>query len=330
MFLSVLIPIYQVERYIERCAISLFEQTLQEGIEFIFVDDCSGDNSLDILMETINKYPKRKPQVLVLRHSINRGLAASRQTALEKASGEYVLTVDSDDWLELDTCEILRGIALRTDSDIVMFDHYVNYTSKQFHYKQESAHTGIKCLELLFKGKMHGGTCTKLIKRKLFFDNNISYIEGLNMFEDISVVFRLFYYAQNVEYISQPLYHYFQGNVHSYCTLMSPPSCDNILDLMRFMKSFFSEHKISMTLLDSFNYFYISSILTILMSVNSFILYQKYAKYLDSSHQNLDLREMTKTKKATYLLCKKTPLYFSYSAVCMFRLLRKVRNWFYK
>ena len=132
MFLSVLIPIYQVERYIERCAISLFEQTLQEGIEFIFVDDCSGDNSLDILMETINKYPKRKPQVLVLRHSINRGLAASRQTALEKASGEYVLTVDSDDWLELDTCEILRGIALRTDSDIVMFDHYVNYNNQSF------------------------------------------------------------------------------------------------------------------------------------------------------------------------------------------------------
>ena len=328
MFLSILIPIYRVQKYIERCAVSLFEQTLQNDIEFIFVDDCSDDESVNILMRTLDRYPKRKAQVLLLKHSKNRGLAASRQTALSKASGNYVLTVDSDDWLELNACEVLQKIALRTGADIVMFDHYVNYASKQYYYRQESAYTGLECLELLFKGKMHGGTCTKLIKRKLYLDNKIAYIEGLNMFEDISVVFRLFYFAQHIEYISQPLYHYFQGNAHSYCTLMLPSSCDNILDLLHFMKSFFVENKIPTTLLNSFNYFYTSSILSILMSVDSFALYQKYTKYL-SCQQNSDLKEMNKTRKLAYLLCKKYPTYFSYSAISVFRLLRNVRNWFY-
>lgn len=328
MLLSILIPVYRVQKYIERCVVSLFEQTMQNNIEFIFVDDCSDDESVNVLMKTLDRYPKRKTQVLLLKHSKNRGLAASRQTALAKASGDYVLTVDSDDWLELNACEILQKKALRTNADIVMFDHYVNYASKQCHYRQESAYTGLECLDLLFKGKMHGGTCTKLIKRKLYLDNKITYIEGLNMLEDISVVFRLFYFAQHIEYIPQPLYHYFQGNANSYCTQMSPSSCENILDLLHLMKSFFVEHKVSATLLDSFNYFYASSILSILMSVNSFTLYQKYAKYLNR-HQHLDLKEMTQARKLVYLLCKKSPSYFSYSAISAFRLLRKVRNWFY-
>ena len=119
MFLSILIPVYRVEKYIERCATSLFEQTLQDDIEFIFVDDCGGDGSINVLMNTLNKYPKRKTQVLLLRHLKNRGLAAARQTALEKAAGDYVLTVDSDDWLELDACEKLQKIALQTNADIV-------------------------------------------------------------------------------------------------------------------------------------------------------------------------------------------------------------------
>lgn len=329
MFLSILIPVYRVEKYIERCATSLFEQTLQDDIEFIFVDDCGGDGSINVLMNILNKYPKRKTQVLLLRHLKNRGLAAARQTALEKAAGDYVLTVDSDDWLELDACEKLQKIALQTNADIVIFDYYVNYVSKQFHYKQQSARTGTECLELLFKGKMHGGTCTKLIKRELYLNNKIAYIEGLNMLEDVSVVFRLFYYARQIEYIPLPLYHYFQGNTNSYCAQMSPSSCENILDLIHLVKSFFDTHQVSSTLLNSFKYFYIFSILTILLSVKSFNLYKRYAKYLRDNMFYLDITEMTGTRKCMYLYIRKTPLFFSYSVTCAIRLLRKAKIWVY-
>ena len=99
ILLSVLVPIYGVEKYIERCATSLFEQTLQDHIEFIFVNDCTKDNSVVKLLNLLKKYPHRISQVKLLEHSRNRGLAASRQTALNHATGDYVLTVDSDDWL---------------------------------------------------------------------------------------------------------------------------------------------------------------------------------------------------------------------------------------
>ena len=78
---SVIIPVYGVEKYIERCARSLFEQTL-EDMEFIFVNDCTKDNSIDILLRVIDEYPKRKSQVHILNHEFNKGLPVARQTGI--------------------------------------------------------------------------------------------------------------------------------------------------------------------------------------------------------------------------------------------------------
>ena len=98
---SILVPVYKVEDYIERCARSLFEQTYS-NLEFIFVDDCSPDDSVEILGRIMDDYPARKEAVRIIRHNHNRGSAASRNTALDNGSGEFVFAVDSDDWLELD------------------------------------------------------------------------------------------------------------------------------------------------------------------------------------------------------------------------------------
>ena len=95
---SVIVPIYEVERYIERCARSLFEQTMLSGIEFIFVDDCTPDYSIEILHNTLKEYPEREAQVTILTHSANKGLAAARKTGVRAARGEYISHCDSDDW----------------------------------------------------------------------------------------------------------------------------------------------------------------------------------------------------------------------------------------
>ena len=94
---SILVPVFNVEGYIERCARSLFEQTYS-NLEFVFVDDCSPDDSMKILGRIVEDYPIRKDAVRIIRHDHNRGLAASRNTALDNASGFFVCTVDSDDW----------------------------------------------------------------------------------------------------------------------------------------------------------------------------------------------------------------------------------------
>ncbi len=116
---SIIVPIYNVEKYIERCAVSLFEQDF-EDIEYIFVNDCTPDNSIQILEEVIEKYPNRKSNVKIIHYKANKGLGSARKTGLEQATGEYVLHIDSDDWVELDMVLCLYNKAIETDADIVI------------------------------------------------------------------------------------------------------------------------------------------------------------------------------------------------------------------
>jgi len=96
---SVIVPIYNVEGYIEKCVRTLFEQTYQ-NIEYIFVDDCSPDNSVNILEIVLEEYPDRKNQVHIVRHEINKGSASSRNTGLDLVNGEYIMFADSDDYTD--------------------------------------------------------------------------------------------------------------------------------------------------------------------------------------------------------------------------------------
>ena len=119
---SVLVPVYGVEKYIERCARSLFEQTMKDGIEFIFTDDCTRDRSIEILEKVVEEYPERKSQVKIIHHEKNQGLVSARVTGLKEAVGEYVIHCDSDDWVEREMYEIMYRQAKDTDSDIVVCD----------------------------------------------------------------------------------------------------------------------------------------------------------------------------------------------------------------
>ena len=89
MKVSVCIPVYGVEKYIERCARSLFEQTMKDDIEFIFVDDCTPDKSIEILQKVLEEYPERKNQVKIIRHETNKGLTGARNTALKHVNVTY-------------------------------------------------------------------------------------------------------------------------------------------------------------------------------------------------------------------------------------------------
>lgn len=96
---SILVPIYGVEKYIKRCAISLFEQTYK-NIEFVFVNDCTRDSSISVLKDVVTEYPYLANKVKIINHIHNKGLAAARNTAIKESSGDFVFHVDADDWLE--------------------------------------------------------------------------------------------------------------------------------------------------------------------------------------------------------------------------------------
>lgn len=328
MLLSILIPIYGVEEYIERCAISLFEQTLQNHVEFIFVNDCTKDDSVRKLQNLLKKYPHRMSQVKLLHHDKNRGLAASRQTALEYATGDYVLTVDSDDWLELDTCEALLNTVKEKKYDILMFDYIADYNRKHIYCKQNVASNGIDCLKLLLTAKMHGGTCTKLIKRSLYFDNKINYIEGLNMFEDISVVYRLFFCAHTVGYIKRAFYHYYQGNQNSYCTKLSIDSRKNLMQIMDLMEDFFRVNNVADDIWKCFDSFKVR-VFIMLLSASEF--YEDYKKYGTLLRKNIGQMNMPLSLREKWIcrLIKYTPFCCSILIIGFLNSLKRMKSQLY-
>ena len=116
---SVCIPVYGVEKYIEKCARSLFEQTMTDNIEFIFVNDCTPDKSIEVLEKVLEEYPHRKNQVKIINHEKNGGLVSARNTALKYTSGDYIIHCDSDDWVDLDLYETMYRKAVETGADVV-------------------------------------------------------------------------------------------------------------------------------------------------------------------------------------------------------------------
>jgi len=206
MNISVLIPVYNVEKYIERCVRSLMEQTIKEKIEFIFINDGSTDKSIEILEKVISNYKEREKQVRIVHQPSNMGLSNARLRGIHEAQGNYLINCDSDDWVEPDMYESLWLKAEATNADIVVSDFYHEFANKQRieRFEEKSAHEAI----LSSKGNYWWCTCNRLVKKSLYDDNNIYPIPGINMLEDVCVMMRLYYHAHKIEYIHRPLYHY--------------------------------------------------------------------------------------------------------------------------
>lgn len=120
---SFIVAVYNVADYIEQCARSLFEQTL-EDIEIVFVNDCSPDDSEEIIRRTLEEYPHRKGQVKILTHEKNEQIMATRKDGLSASTGEYVHFIDGDDYVEPQTAELMYGKAVETDADVVVCNIY--------------------------------------------------------------------------------------------------------------------------------------------------------------------------------------------------------------
>ena len=214
---SVIIPIYNVERYIERCARSLFEQTLND-LEYIFIDDCTPDKSVDILESVLKEYPHRIPQTQIIRLPQNIGLPSVRKKGISIAKGEYIAHCDSDDWVERNMYELMYNEALKNNYDIVrcLFTRCNETFSKKCYIIPAEIYTQKeKLLSYQLIGYDHSSHWDKIVSRKLFIDNVIVY-PTLNMFEDYVVTTQLIYYSNKIGYIDRVLYYYYQ-NPNSIC-----------------------------------------------------------------------------------------------------------------
>lgn len=204
---SIIIPIYGVELYIERCARSLFEQTLDD-MEYIFIDDCTPDNSVHILENVLSEYPNRKSQTKIIRMPTNSGVAAVRRHGIQLVKGKYIIHCDSDDWVEPNMYEDMYNAAISKNFDITICDYYESLSIiKHNHISQIIPYNIDLLIRGLILGKIHGSLCNKLVKRELYLKKII--YPQYNMQEDLTILLQLMNHAKSVIHIQRPYYHYY-------------------------------------------------------------------------------------------------------------------------
>lgn len=214
ILVSVIVPVYKVEAFIGKCIRSLMEQTLQET-EFIIVDDSSPDNSISVVQTVIHDYPERRKQVRFIRHEVNMGLPAARNSGLALASGEYVFHCDSDDFVEPAMLEQMYKTAKDADADIVWCDWMLSFGQNERYMKQPSYATSVEALKSMLSGIMKYNVWNKLVRRRLYLDNKIVFPAGYGMGEDMTMI-RLFACAQKVVYVPNAFYHYVKLNTSAF------------------------------------------------------------------------------------------------------------------
>lgn len=204
---SVILTIYNREKYIEKCVRSLLEQTL-DNVELVVIDDASTDASLSILNRVLEDYPNRKPMVHLICLEKNAGRAVARQTGMDHVKGEYVIHVDSDDWVDHDMLELLYLKAKETDADIVGCNVTHEYGTKQCIFKQSYSGDVEEDIRRLLNGKLFPSLCTSLTRTSIIRENGIRFPQGLDTGEDLLFNLHLYLHAHKVIGIENASYHY--------------------------------------------------------------------------------------------------------------------------
>lgn len=239
--ISVIVPVYKAEKYIERCAKSLFEQTLDD-VEYIFIDDCSPDESVKVLEMILLNYPHRAQHTIISKMPVNSRQAAVRKKAIELASGDFIFNCDSDDWLDLDLFEKMYAKAIEENSDVVVCPFRWEFGDSYWDVPNPPLKDiCTEELKLWYKKGIGMNLCNKLVRRSILVDNDILPYEGINMWEDNGVMFRVFYYAQGLSRITDSYYHYDRANESSITYSYGRPVIEQMLNCARYLSKFFKE-----------------------------------------------------------------------------------------
>lgn len=218
MKVSAIIPVYNVSKYIKKSINCICNQTMQEGVECIIVNDCTPDDSIIKAKQIIDAY-NGSIVFKIIEHEKNRGLAAARSTGMKYASGDYVLHLDSDDFYEYNMIEELYKSAIQSDADVSMCDFYQTYVDKEFIYNVGTINDIDEYVRALIRHNYKysaWNVWNKMFKRSIFEDNAIDWKESINFGEDNLICTKLFCFIKKVSKVNKPLYHYTHYNTSSY------------------------------------------------------------------------------------------------------------------
>lgn len=215
MKVSVIIPVYNVEKFVLRCIESIINQTMTEEVECIIVNDCTPDKSMEIIDQRLANYDGNI-HFRIINHERNRGIAVVRNTGLENACGDYFIYIDSDDYCEPDMLEKMYQKAIEEDADVVIADYFDNYGDKEYYRYGQTRNAETDYVKRLINGQVRCSVCIKLIKLSFVINNNLKNIEGVNHSEDYYFSFQIFLLTNRISYIPYAFYHYVRINTNSY------------------------------------------------------------------------------------------------------------------
>lgn len=233
---SVIVPVYNVEVYIEKCLDSLVNQTLEE-IEIIIVNDGTKDNSMKIVKKFQEKYPKK----IICLEKENGGLSDARNYGIPYARGEYIAFLDSDDYVENNMYKDMYELAKKENSDMVECDFYWEYPNKTKIDTGEIYHNKKEMLE-----KVRVVAWNKLIKREILEQTKVRFPVGYQ-YEDVEFTYKLVPYLEKISFLKNPGIHYIQrdGSISNSQNERTKEIFDILEDVIVFYKEkkFYEEYQ---------------------------------------------------------------------------------------
>lgn len=213
---TVIVPVYNAEQCIERCVRSLFEQTLSD-IEYIFVDDCTPDKSMEVLERVLKEYPERAESTVIIRHEKNTGQSGARRDGIKAATGEYLIHCDADDWVDTDMYESMYNKAKEDGVEAVCCDIVLEFDNQSVTLSVTDEYDDH---QMMYDCKApisveYFSMCNRLVSREVFERNTILPFEGVNMWDDVGLATRVRYYVRSTSAINRGFYHYNRQNEQS-------------------------------------------------------------------------------------------------------------------
>jgi len=282
---SVIITIYNCEKYIEKCARSLFDQTLDE-IEYVFVNDSTPDSCINILNIIIKEYPRRKPFIKIINLEKNGGVSNARRIGIENATGEYVIHTDSDDWIDNNMYEQLYHKAKETNADIVGCNFRHEFSDIQYDFHQQYADTMEENIRRLINGKIFPSLCTSLVRRKLIVDNQLSFPIGLNMGEDLFFNLQIYLHVNKIVSMDWAPYHY-RHTEDSSCVQRTRKSIDSDIAIAGLIESFMKKHGIYNKFAIDIEYRKFVSKLPLIYDYNNIEQYKRWLKIYPETNKHI-------------------------------------------
>lgn len=212
--ISIIIPCYNIEKYIGRCFESIERQTIGiENLEIIFVEDGSTDNTYECLLDIEKRY---SDSVIIIRNPVNGKPGMARNIGLEYASSEYILFIDGDDWVDEEYCKTLYDIAINNSCDLVMCNVVRDFgDGRKINLKNRCAGNEILSIDsdeqrkkIIAEDRLGDCCYPKLIKKLVLIDNDIYFPEGI-VFEDITWGAICYGYFSKIGFCDKYYYHYF-------------------------------------------------------------------------------------------------------------------------